>query len=151
MSGYSRRGREAERGPASVTRRSVWLHKVYPLSARLVPDRPAFGPLAQMAEHRHHTPRVAGSSPARSTGANLNQVGIVRSGCFPTAGGRTISIMVAGSAPETLNARGRGVRRCSGLVSGNADPGEARTKRACQSAVRLGAGLGNEAIQPSVS
>lgn len=72
MSGYSRRGREAERGPASVTRRSVWLHKVYPLSARLVTDRPAFGPLAQMEEHRHHTPRVAGSSPARSTMRSLS-------------------------------------------------------------------------------
>ena len=150
MSGYSRRGREAERGPASVTRRSVWLHKVYPLSARLVPDRPAFGPLAQMAEHRHHTPRVAGSSPARSTGANLNQVGIVRSGCFPTAGGRTISIMVAGSAPETLNAHGGTVRRGSPsgyvvLVPVKCEPsgGESR--------VRLGAGLGNEAMQPSVS
>ena len=61
-----------------------------------------------------------------------------------------INIHVAGSAPETLNARGGDVRR-SGLVSGNADLGEARTKRACQSAVRLGAGLGNEAIRPSVS
>ena len=26
-----------------------------------------FGPLAQTVEHRHHTPRVAGSIPARST------------------------------------------------------------------------------------
>ena len=57
-----------------------------------------------------------------------------------------INIRVAGSAPETLNARGEDVRR-SGLVSGNADPGEARTKQAHQSAVRLGAGLGNEAMQ----
>ena len=61
-----------------------------------------------------------------------------------------INICVAGSAPETLNARGEDVRR-SDLVSGNADLGEARTKQACQSAVRLGAGLGNEAIRPSVS
>ena len=61
-----------------------------------------------------------------------------------------INICVAGSAPETLNVRGEDVRR-SGLVSGNADLGEARTKRARKSAVRLGAGLGNEAIQPSVS
>lgn len=38
-----------------------------------------------------------------------------------------INICVAGSALETLNARGEDVRR-SGLVSGNADPGEARTK-----------------------
>ena len=57
-----------------------------------------------------------------------------------------INIQVAGSAPETLNARGGDVRR-SDLVSGNADPGEARTKRAHKSAVRLGAGLGNEAMQ----
>ena len=60
-----------------------------------------------------------------------------------------INILVAGSAPETLNARGGDVRR-SDLVSGNADPGEARTKRAQKSAVRLGAGLGNEAIQPRI-
>ena len=133
-----------------MTQRSVWLHKAISGSARLVPDRPAFGPLAQMEEHRHHTPRVAGSSPARSTGANLNQVGIVRSGCFPTAGGRTISIMVAGSAPETLNAHGGTVRRGSPsgyvvLVPVKCEPsgGESR--------VRLGAGLGNEAMQPSVS
>lgn len=26
-----------------------------------------FGPLAQMVEHRHHTPRVTGSIPVRST------------------------------------------------------------------------------------
>ena len=58
-----------------------------------------------------------------------------------------INICVAGSAPETLNARGEDVRR-SGLVSGNAVLGEARTKQAQKSAVRLGAGLGNEAIQP---
>ena len=61
-----------------------------------------------------------------------------------------INIKVAGSAPETLNARGEDVRRAD-LVSGNAVPGEARTKRAQKSAVRLGAGLGNEAIQPRVS
>ena len=61
-----------------------------------------------------------------------------------------INIKVAGSAPETLNARGEDVRRTN-ILLGNADPGEARTKRARQSAVRLGAGLGNEAIQPRVS
>ena len=61
-----------------------------------------------------------------------------------------INIRVAGSAPETLNARGEDVRR-SDLVSGNADLGEARTKRAQKSAVRLGAGLGNESMQPSVN
>ena len=62
----------------------------------------------------------------------------------------SITIRVAGSAPETLNARGEDVRR-SDLVSGDADLGEARTKRAHKSAVRLGAGLGNEAMQPSVN
>ena len=61
-----------------------------------------------------------------------------------------INIKVAGSAPETLNARGGDVRRAD-LVSGSADLGEARIKRAQKSAVRLGAGLGNEAIQPRVS
>jgi putative transposase len=58
-----------------------------------------------------------------------------------------INIRVAGSAPETLNARGGDVRRNQHTV-GNADPGEARTKQAQKSAVRLGAGLGNEAMQP---
>ena len=62
----------------------------------------------------------------------------------------TINIRVAGSAPETLNARGEDVRRTN-ILLGNADLGEARTKRARQSAVRLGAGLGNEAIQPRVN
>ena len=61
-----------------------------------------------------------------------------------------INIQVAGSAPETLNARGEDVRRANGML-GNADPGEARTKRARKSAVRLGAGLGNEAIQPRIN
>ena len=56
-----------------------------------------------------------------------------------------INILVAGSAPETLNARGGDVRRAD-LVSGNAGLGEARTKRVQKSAVRLGAGLGNEAM-----
>ena len=60
-----------------------------------------------------------------------------------------ISIKVAGSAPETLNARGEDVRRTN--VPLGADPGEARTKQAKKSAVRLGAGLGNEAMQPRVS
>ena len=61
-----------------------------------------------------------------------------------------INIQVAGSAPETLNARGEDVRRANNML-GNAVPGEARTKRARQSAVRLGVGLGNEAMRPSVS
>ena len=61
-----------------------------------------------------------------------------------------INICVAGSAPETLNARGEDVRRAD-LVSGNADLGEARTKRSPTGGVRLGAGLGNEAMQPRIS
>ena len=61
-----------------------------------------------------------------------------------------INIQVAGSAPETLNARGGGVRR-SGLVSGNADLGEARTKRSPVGGVRLGADLGNEVMQPRIN
>ena len=61
-----------------------------------------------------------------------------------------INIQVAGSAPETLNVRGEDVRRNQHTV-GNADLGEARTKWAHQSAVRLGAGLGNEAMRPSVN
>ena len=61
-----------------------------------------------------------------------------------------INIKIAGSAPETLNARGEDVRRANGML-GNADPGEARTKQAHKSAVRLGAGLGNEAIQPRIN
>ena len=61
-----------------------------------------------------------------------------------------INIQVAGSAPETLNAHGgrktrQPVRACC------ASPCEVRTKRAQKSAVRLGAGLGNEAMRPSVS
>ena len=61
-----------------------------------------------------------------------------------------INICVAGSAPETLNARGEDVRRTD-LVPGNADLGEARTKRSPTGGVRLGADLGNEVIRPSVS
>ena len=61
-----------------------------------------------------------------------------------------INIRVAGSAPETLNARGGGVRRNQHTV-GSADLGEARTKQAQKSAVRLGAGLGNEAMQPRIN
>ena len=61
-----------------------------------------------------------------------------------------INIQVAGSAPETLNARGGDVRRADKTLSGNADLGEARTKRAQKSAVRLGAGLGNEVMRPRI-
>ena len=61
-----------------------------------------------------------------------------------------INICVAGGAPETLNARGEDVRRNQHTV-GSADLGEARTKRPPAGGVRLGAGLGNEAMQPRVS
>ena len=61
-----------------------------------------------------------------------------------------VNIQVAGSAPETLNARGVDVRR-SNLVSGNADLGEARTKQSPAGGVRLGAGLGNEAMRPRIN
>ena len=61
-----------------------------------------------------------------------------------------INVKVAGSAPETLNARGEDVRRADG-ISGNADLCEARTKQSLAGDVRLGAGLGNEAIQPRVN
>lgn len=57
-----------------------------------------------------------------------------------------INLMVAGSAPETLNACGGDVRRAD-TVSGNADPGETRTKQSPTGGVRLGAGLGNEAMR----
>ena len=57
-----------------------------------------------------------------------------------------INIKVAGSAPETLNACGGDVRRAD-TVSGNADPGETRTKQSPTGGVRLGAGLGNEAMR----
>lgn len=57
-----------------------------------------------------------------------------------------INIMVAGSAPETVNARGGDVRRAD-IVSGNADPSETRTKQPPTSGIRLGADLGNEAMQ----
>lgn len=56
-----------------------------------------------------------------------------------------INLMVAGSAPETLNARGGDARRAD-IVSGNADPNETRTKQSPND-MRLGAGLGNEAMQ----
>ena len=60
------------------------------------------------------------------------------------------NIRVAGSAPETLNARGGDVRRNQRTV-GNADLGEARTKRPPAGGVRLGAGLGNEVMQPRIN
>ena len=59
-----------------------------------------------------------------------------------------INILVAGSAPETLNAHGETVRRSDPPQRPrNASLCEVRTKQAQNSAVRLGAGLGNEAMQ----
>lgn len=49
-----------------------------------------------------------------------------------------INILVAGSAPETVNARGGDTSRAD-TVSGNADLGETRTKQPLASGVRLGA------------
>ena len=57
-----------------------------------------------------------------------------------------INIKVAGSAPETLNARGGDTSRAD-TVSGNAGPDETRTKQPPTSGVRLGAGLGNETMR----
>ena len=56
-----------------------------------------------------------------------------------------INIMVAGSAPETLNARGGDARRAD-TVSGNADPSETRTKQPPTGGVRLGAASGNRGM-----
>lgn len=61
-----------------------------------------------------------------------------------------INLMVAGSAPETVNARGGDVRRAD-IVSGNADPNETRTKQSPAGGVRLGAGLGNEAMRSRIN
>lgn len=57
-----------------------------------------------------------------------------------------INIMVAGSAPETLNARGGDIRRADAL-SDNADPNETRTKQTPEGDVRLGADLGNQTMR----
>ena len=57
-----------------------------------------------------------------------------------------VNIKVAGSAPETLNARGGDISRAD-TASGNADPSETRTKQPPTSGVRLGAGLGNETMR----
>ena len=56
-----------------------------------------------------------------------------------------INLMVAGSAPETLNARGGDVRRAD-TMSGNADPSETRTKQSPTGGVRLGAASGNRGM-----
>ena len=56
-----------------------------------------------------------------------------------------INIKVAGSAPETINARGGDTSRAD-TTSGNANPNETRTKQPPTSGMRLGAGLGNETM-----
>ena len=57
-----------------------------------------------------------------------------------------VNIKVAGSAPETINARGGDISRAD-TTSGNADPSETRTKQPPTSGMRLGAGLGNETMR----
>lgn len=57
-----------------------------------------------------------------------------------------ININVAGSAPETINARGGDTSRAD-TTSGNANPTETRTKQPPTSGMRLGAGLGNETMR----
>ena len=57
-----------------------------------------------------------------------------------------VNIKVAGSAPETINARGGDTSRAD-TTSGNADPDETRTKQPLASGIRLGAGLGNETMR----
>lgn len=57
-----------------------------------------------------------------------------------------INIKVAGSAPETQNARGGDISRAD-TTSGNADPDETRTKPAQWKPRRLGAGARKGALQ----
>ena len=57
-----------------------------------------------------------------------------------------VNIKVAGSAPETINARGGDTSRAD-TPSGNANPTETRTKQPPTSGMRLGAGLGNETMR----
>jgi putative transposase len=57
-----------------------------------------------------------------------------------------VNILVAGSAPETINARGGDTSRAD-TPSGNANPNETRTKQPPTSGMRLGAGLGNETMR----
>ena len=57
-----------------------------------------------------------------------------------------INIQVAGSAPETLNARGGSGRRANASRRATRHPAK-REPSGGESRVRLGAGLGNEAMQ----
>lgn len=60
-----------------------------------------------------------------------------------------ININVAGSAPETINARGGNISRAD-TTSGNADPGETRTKQPLASGVRLGADGHKTVLQATI-
>lgn len=62
-----------------------------------------------------------------------------------------VNILVAGSAPETLNARGGDTRRADTTVSGNADPTETRTKQPPTSGIRLGAGVRKDTLQATTN
>ena len=61
-----------------------------------------------------------------------------------------VNILVAGSAPETVNARGGDTSRAD-TPSGNADPGETRTKQPLASGVRLGAGARKDTLQATTN
>lgn len=62
-----------------------------------------------------------------------------------------INIKVAGSAPETINARGGDMSRADITVSGNANPNETRTKQPLTSGVRLGAGARKDTLQATTN
>lgn len=61
-----------------------------------------------------------------------------------------VNIKVAGSAPETQNARGGDISRAD-TTSGNANPSETRTKQPPTSGVRLGAGARKDTLQAKSS
>lgn len=86
------RGRGAERGPAPRLPWGCLTLRAAKGSAWASPDSLAFGPLAQMVEHRHHTPRVTGSIPVRSTMRSL-------SGCKTRRGMSAGKTWGAGSIP----------------------------------------------------
>ena len=61
-----------------------------------------------------------------------------------------INIQVAGSAPETLNARGGDIRRADAKRQATPSPVK-REPSGSERNVRLGAGLGNEAMQATLA
>ena len=80
----------------------------------------------------------------------LTKLALLGAGCSPRLVVSAIGVRVAGSAPETLNARGGTVRRGSpsghvALVPVKCEPSVGANR------VSLGAGLGNEAMQPRVN